>query len=136
MFLLISSEIIVSLLFPLFSRENRVFINHSEVAPAGDRKGDSMGTIKEAKPNQNLTLDAVKVTDKGAVREFSRNGKLGQVCTCKIKDASGEMDLTLWGDESNAIEKGDTISLTDGWCKEWNGNLQASTGKNGKIAKK
>ncbi len=94
-----------------------------------------MGTIKEAQANQNLTLDAVQVTKKGDVREFSRYGKLGRVCTCRIKDASGEMDLTLWNDEVDAVEEGQKIKLADGWCKEWNSSLQASTGKNGKIEK-
>jgi replication factor A1 len=94
-----------------------------------------MATIKEAKANQNLTLDAVTVTEKETVREFSRYGKLGRVCTCKIKDESGEMQLTLWNDEVDVVAQGDKIKLTDGWCKEWNGSLQASTGKNGKLEK-
>jgi ssDNA-binding replication factor A large subunit len=94
-----------------------------------------MATIKEAKPNTNLTLDKVTVAEKGPVREFSRMGRLGRVCTAKIKDSTGTMDLSLWNDEIDVIEEGDTIRLTDGWCKEWSGNLQASTGKNGKIEK-
>jgi len=94
-----------------------------------------MSTISEAKPNSTITLDAVEVVEKTDVREFSRFGKLGQVCTCKIKDDSGEMDLTLWNDEVGTINEGDKVKLSDGWCKEWNGRLQASTGKNGKIEK-
>ena len=94
-----------------------------------------MATISEAKANQNLTLDKVEVLEKSDVREFSRFGKLGRVCTCKIKDESGEMDLTLWNDEVDAINEGDNVKLADGWCKEWNGKLQASTGKNGKLEK-
>jgi len=94
-----------------------------------------MATISEAKANQNLTLDKVEVGEKSDVREFSRFGKLGRVCTAKIKDSSGEMDLTLWNEEVDAVNTGDTIKLADGWCKEWNGRLQASTGKNGKIEK-
>lgn len=94
-----------------------------------------MSTISEAQPNQNLTLDAVEVTEKGDVREFSRFGKLGKVCTCKVKDDSGSIELTLWNEEVDSIEVGDKLKLTDGWCKEWQGNLQASTGKNGKLEK-
>lgn len=90
----------------------------------------------DAKPNQTLSLDEVTVIEKGQIREFSRNGRLGQVCTCKIKDSSGEMELTLWGDEATLLEKGDRVRLTNGWCKEWNGNLQASTGKSGTLEKK
>ncbi len=94
-----------------------------------------MATIKDAKANSNITLDAVTVAEKSAVREFSRGGTLGRVCTAKITDESGSMDLTLWGDEIDTINVGDKLSLADGWCKEWNGNLQASTGKTGKLTK-
>lgn len=94
-----------------------------------------MSTIKEAQPNQTITLDAVEVTEKGDVREFSRYGRMGRVCTCKIKDDSGEMELTLWNDDVDAVETGDKVKLTEGWCKEWNGRLQVSTGKSGKLEK-
>ncbi len=94
-----------------------------------------MAKISEAQPNQVLSLDAVEVIEKSDVREFSRFGRLGRVCTCKIKDDSGEMELTLWNDDVDAVNEGDKLKLTDGWCKEWNGKLQVSTGKNGKIEK-
>jgi ssDNA-binding replication factor A large subunit len=45
------------------------------------------------------------------------------------------MDLTLWNDEVGTVDAGDKVKLTDGWCKEWNGRKQASTGKNGKLEK-
>lgn len=94
-----------------------------------------MSKISDAAANKNLTIDQFEVVEKGEVREFSRYGRLGRVCTCKIKDASGEMDLTLWNDEVDAVQQGDKMKLADGWCKEWNGRMQASTGKNGKIEK-
>jgi ssDNA-binding replication factor A large subunit len=94
-----------------------------------------MANITDAKPNSNITLDKVTVTEKGPEREFSSGGRLGRVCTAKIKDATGTMDLTLWNNDVDLVEKGDALKLTDGWCKEWNGNLQASTGKSGKIEK-
>ena len=94
-----------------------------------------MSKINEAAANQQLTLDAVEVVEKGEVREFSRFGKLGRVCTAKITDDSGDMELTLWNEEVDAVAEGDKVKLSDGWCKEWNGKLQVSTGKNGKLEK-
>lgn len=94
-----------------------------------------MAKISEAQANSTISLDSIEVVEKSDVREFSRFGKLGRVCTCKIKDDSGEMDLTLWNDEVDTINQGDKLKLTDGWCKEWNGRMQASTGKNGKLEK-
>jgi replication factor A1 len=91
--------------------------------------------IKEVKPNNGATLDAVDVVSKGDVREFERFGKPGRVCNCVIKDDSGELELTLWNNEIDTIEAGEKIKITNGWVKEWNGKLQISMGKNGKVEK-
>lgn len=91
--------------------------------------------ISDLQPNSNATLENVEVVEKGDVREFSRYGKLGQVCTCKIKDDSGECDLTLWNDDVSKYNAGDKLNLKDMWVKEWNGRVQISTGKNGSIEK-
>ncbi len=91
--------------------------------------------IKDVQPNSTATLDKVDVVEKEEVREFMRFGKTGRVCNCKIKDDSGEMQLTLWNDDINLVEVGETIKITDGWVKEWNGRKQITSGRNGKIDK-
>ena len=91
--------------------------------------------IKEIKPNGNATLDKVEVVSKGDVREFQKFNKPGRVCNCIIKDSTGEMELTLWNDEIDTVEAGEKIKIIDGWVKEWNGKMQISAGKNGKIEK-
>ena len=91
--------------------------------------------INEVKPNSNATLEKVEVVSKGDVREFMKFDKPGRVCNCTIKDDSGEMELTLWNDEIDTIEAGEKLKITDGWVKEWNGKMQISTGKKGKIEK-
>lgn len=91
--------------------------------------------ISDLQPNSNATLETVEVLEKGDVREFSRYGKLGRVATCKIKDDSGECDLTLWNEDVDKYATGDKLKLTDMWVKEWNGRIQISTGKNGSIEK-
>ena len=91
--------------------------------------------ISEVKPNSNATLEEVEVVSKGEVREFVKFGRESRVCNCTIKDGSGEMELTLWNDEIETVESGDRLSIADGWVKEWNGKMQISTGRNGKIEK-
>ena len=91
--------------------------------------------IKEIKPNQNATLPEVDVVSVGEVREFEKFGKVGRVCTVKIKDASGEAELSLWNEDVGKFAVGDKLKITDAWVKEWSGKLQISTGKNGKIEK-
>ncbi len=91
--------------------------------------------ISEVKANSNATLEEAEVISKGDVREFMKFDKPGRVCNCVIKDDSGEMQLTLWNDEIGLAEAGDKVKITDGWVKEWNGRLQISLGRNGKLEK-
>jgi len=91
--------------------------------------------INEVKPNSNATLEEVEVVNKGEAREFMRFDKQNRVCNCVIKDDSGEMELTLWNEEIDSVEAGEKLKITDGWVKEWNGKMQISAGRNGKIEK-
>ena len=91
--------------------------------------------ISDLQPNSNASLEQVELVEKGDVREFSKFGKLGQVVSCKIKDDSGECELSLWNDDVAKYNAGDKLKLTDMWVKEWNGKMQVSTGKNGTIEK-
>ena len=91
--------------------------------------------IKEIKANENTTIPEVEVVSVGDVREFEKFGKVGRVCTIKIKDASGEAELSLWNDDIGKFALGDKLKITDAWVKEWKGKLQISAGKNGKIEK-
>ena len=91
--------------------------------------------IKDLKPNQNATLQEVDVVSVGDIREFEKYGKSGRVCTLKIKDTSGEAELSLWNDDVEKFAAGDKLKIVDGWVKEWNGKLQISPGKTGKVEK-
>ena len=91
--------------------------------------------IKDVLGQQNATLENVEVISKEEPRQFEKYGKQLRVCTARIKDDTGELNLTLWNDEIDKVNEGDKISIIDGWVKEFNGELQISAGKNGKLAK-
>ena len=80
--------------------------------------------------NVNLTLN---ITDKGEMREFEKFGKKGRVCNATGKDDSGSITLTLWNDDIDKVNVGDTVKIENGWVGEWQGELQLSTGKFGKL---
>ena len=91
--------------------------------------------ISEVLAQQNATLENVEVVSKEEPRQFEKFGNIVRVCNAQIKDDSGEMQLTLWNEEIDQVQVGDKINITDGWVKEWQGNLQVSAGRNGKITK-
>ena len=64
---------------------------------------------------------------------FEKFGKVGKVCNAQLKDGSGEIKLTLWNDEVDAVKVGDKVQLQGGWCSEYKGERQLSAGKFGKM---
>lgn len=74
-----------------------------------------------------------EVTDKGEAREFEKFGKRGKVCTAILKDASGEVKLSLWNEQVDQVNLGDTVKITNGYVNEYQGEKQLTTGKFGKL---
>ncbi|MDP3698814.1 MAG: OB-fold nucleic acid binding domain-containing protein [Nanoarchaeota archaeon] len=89
--------------------------------------------INEIQSNQgNITIEA-KIISKEEPRTFSKFGKEGRVCNATVADSTGEIALTLWNDDIDKANVGDTIKLENGWCSEFKDQKQVSAGKFGKL---
>ncbi|MFH1175035.1 MAG: SOSS complex subunit B family protein [archaeon] len=96
---------------------------------------DTFMNISDLQPKQgNANVKGI-ITEKGDVREFQKFGKPGRVCNAKLKDASGNISLTLWNDEIDQVNVGDKIKILNGFVSEWQGQKQLSAGKFGNIEK-
>ena len=62
----------------------------------------------------------------------TKNGPT-MICHAKIEDDSGNITLVLWGDDADKVKKGDEVRVSNGFVGEWQGDLQLSAGKYGKI---
>jgi replication factor A1 len=89
--------------------------------------------IKDLQARQGDVELTAKVVDKANPREFDKFGKKGRVCNAKLKDDTGSVSLTLWNEEIDLVDVGDTVKITKGYVGEWQGELQLSAGKFGKI---
>lgn len=89
--------------------------------------------IKDLQANQGDVDLVLEIVDKEEERTFEKFGKSGRVCKAKVKDNSGETKLTLWNDDIDKVNVGDKIHLEKGWCSEYQGEKQISSGKFGKI---
>jgi len=89
--------------------------------------------ISELKARQGKVELEAEITQKGEVRTFDKFGKQGRVCNATIKDASGEMKLTLWNEEIDTYNVGDKIKISNGYVNEFQGEKQLSAGRFGKI---
>jgi ssDNA-binding replication factor A large subunit len=80
--------------------------------------------------NVDLTAEVVEI---GEVREFNKFGKTGRVSTAKLKDESGEVNLSLWNEDIDKIKVGDTVQIKNGFVNEWQGTPQLTTGRQGTL---
>ncbi|MFH1448152.1 MAG: OB-fold nucleic acid binding domain-containing protein [Candidatus Micrarchaeota archaeon] len=60
-------------------------------------------------------------------------GKKTRVANATIKDDSGEITLSLWGDDIDGVSIGDKVKIENGWVSEFKGAKQISAGRYGKI---
>jgi len=89
--------------------------------------------IKDLQSNQGNIDLVLTVIEKGDARTFEKFGKQGRVCSIKAKDDSGEIKMTLWNEDVDKVNQGDKIHLKNGWCSEYQGEKQISSGKFGEI---
>ena len=89
--------------------------------------------IKVGAMNGSVTAEIIDMEEPREV--LNKFGVRMKVAKANIRDDSGEINLSLWNDDSGKFKVGDKIKLENGWVTEFKGNLQVSAGKNGKLEK-
>ena len=91
--------------------------------------------INQLKPKGSVEKIELTIVEMDEVRGFiSKFGVKGKVCNAVAKDEDGaRIGLTLWNDEIDKVDVNDRIRIMNGWVKEWNGNLEISAGRFGKL---
>ncbi len=81
----------------------------------------------------NVSIKAT-VSQKDEPREVvTKYGKRLNVANILLKDDSGTIAMSLWGNDINTVDVGDVIEISNGYVSEFRGTPQLSTGKFGKI---
>ena len=89
--------------------------------------------IKDLQARQGNVDIELDIIEKEEPRTFEKFGKEGKVCNCIGKDATGQVKVTLWNEQADQVNQGDKIKVSNGWVGEYQGELQLSTGKFGKL---
>jgi ssDNA-binding replication factor A large subunit len=77
-----------------------------------------------------------EVIEKGEVRTVNlRAGGTSTVADATIKDDSGTIKLSLWGEQINSIDVGDKVKIENGYTKAFRGEVQLNIGRYGKLTK-
>lgn len=91
--------------------------------------------ISKLIPGMTGVIIKAKVISKGDKRSISTKYGRSKVCSAKLKDETGEISLTLWGDQISKVREGEQIFIKGGYVTEWNGELQLNIPKKGMIEK-
>ena len=91
--------------------------------------------VSDLRPRRGVEKIELTVLDMEEPRGFfSGKGVKGNVCSAVARDdEGGRVGVTLWNNEIEKVNKNDRIIITNGWVKEWYGQLEISTGKFGSL---
>lgn len=89
--------------------------------------------IKDLQPRQGKVELTATVIEKSDVRDIATANFSGKVCNAKLKDETGTIKFTLWNDQVVQVNVGDIIKVSNSYVSEYQGEMQLSTGKFGKL---
>ena len=91
-------------------------------------------TVDQAKKMRSGVNLKATVKKLGEPRTVSlKSGEQKNVCDHTLADDTGEIKLTLWGDEITSVKEGDVVVIDNGYTKEFRGEISLSAGKYGKM---
>ena len=92
--------------------------------------------IADIKGEQSRVDVEGEVIEKGEVRTVNlRAGGQSDVADCTIRDDTGQIKLSLWGEQINAVDVGDKVRIENGYTKAFRGEVQLNIGRYGKLVK-
>jgi len=63
----------------------------------------------------------------------TRRGEQMKVATARVKDDSGEINLTLWNEQIAQVTVGNTVKIENGYTTSFRGETQLNVGRYGKL---
>jgi len=93
-----------------------------------------MTTILEAKTMRNGINVEGNIERIGEVRTVNKkDGTSINVCDVFLKDPSGDIKLTLWGDDITRVKDGSKIVISNGYTNTFKGDISLTKGKYGTL---
>ena len=91
--------------------------------------------VGDLTPESKAVNVTAKVVSKTEVREIpmGRDGSAHKVSDALIGDETGVVYLTLWDDNIEKVNEGDTLRIENGYVTLFKGNIRLNIGKYGKL---
>lgn len=88
---------------------------------------------------EELDAEGDEVEIEGTIAELPTpravSTRYGQkrIVTVIFEDDTGQIDLTLWEEEIDAIEEGAEVRIEEGYVREWADDIQLNISRDGSI---
>ena len=91
--------------------------------------------VGDLTPQSKAVNVTAKVVSKTEIREIpmGRDGSAHKVSDALIGDETGVVYLTLWDDNIEKVNEGDTVRVENGYVTLFKGNIRLNIGKYGKL---
>jgi len=91
--------------------------------------------VGELTPQSRAVNITAKVVSKTEIRDIpmGRDGSAHKVCDALIGDETGVVYLTLWDDNIEKVNEGDSVRIENGYVTLFKGNIRLNIGKYGKL---
>lgn len=91
--------------------------------------------VGELNPSSRAVNVLAKVVSKSEVRNIAsgRDGAPHKVSDALVGDETGCVYLTLWDDNIEKVNEGDTISVKNGYVNLFRGNMRLNVGRYGTL---
>lgn len=91
--------------------------------------------VGELTPTSRAVNVIAKVVSKSEVRSIAagRDGAPHRVCDALVGDETGCVYLTLWDDNIEKVNDGDTVSIKNGYVNLFRGNMRLNVGRYGTL---
>ena len=101
----------------------------ASAAPAPNMKVSELG------PYSKQVNATVKVVQKGEARETvsRQDGTTHRVLDALVGDDSGAIYMTLWDDNIDKVNEGDTVNVKNGYVRPFKGSMRLNIGRYGTL---
>ena len=91
--------------------------------------------VGELTPTSRAVNVIAKVVSKSEVRSIAagRDGAPHRVCDALVGDETGCVYLTLWDDNIEKVNDGDTVNIKNGYVNLFRGNMRLNVGRYGTL---
>ncbi|MDO8553593.1 MAG: OB-fold nucleic acid binding domain-containing protein [Candidatus Micrarchaeota archaeon] len=89
--------------------------------------------ISELKAKMGGVNIEAAVDDVEEPKTMNKYGRELRLANATISDDSGSIQLSLWNDQIDQVKKGGKIKIENGYVNEWQGKIQLTLGKFGKM---